>query len=78
MNKLIHNKSQFIQVGDLLFSETSKKLYMITELEKGLYSLVNLDTGNINYTNYTKEEIIQLTKELTFIKNKDCKIEIKY
>lgn len=79
MEKLIHkNKINNISRGDLLFSETSKKLYMIVELETEKYSLVNLDTGNINYINYTKEEIYNLSKELIHIKNEECKIEIKY
>ena len=51
---------------------------MIIKLEKEKYSLLNLDTGNIDYTNYSKQEIINLTKELIYIENEDCKIEIKY
>ena len=79
MNKVIHKNSlNCVFTGDLLFSETSKKLYMIIKLEKEKYSLLNLDTGNIDYSNYSKQEIINLTKELIYIENEDCKIEIKY
>ena len=78
MEKLIHNKSQGVHTGNLIYSETSKKLYMIIKLETEKYSLVNLDTGNIDYYNFTKEEMNNLIKELIYINNKDCKIEIKY
>ena len=41
---------------------------MIIKLTKETYSLVNLDTGNIDYTNYTREDIINLSKENQFLK----------
>ena len=79
MNKIICKKKiQGTFTGDLLFSETSKKLYMIIKLTKEKYSLVNLDTGNIDYTDYTREDIINLSKELIYINNDDCRIEINY
>lgn len=79
MDKIINqNKVNAIVRGDLLFSKTSKKLYMIIKLESEKYSLLNLDTGNLEYYNLIKEDIINLTNELIYIKNEDCKIEIKY
>lgn len=79
MNKIICKKKiQGTFTGDLLFSETSKNLYMIIKLTKETYSLVNLDTGNIDYTDYTREDIINLSKELIYINNDDCRIEINY
>ena len=51
---------------------------MIIKLTKEKYSLVNLDTGNIDYTDYTREDIINLSKELIYINNDDCRIEINY
>ena len=79
MEKLINkNKLNGVFRGDLLYSETSKKLYMILKLEKELYSLVNLDLGKIEYYNLTKGDVINLTNELIYIENEDCKIEIKY
>ena len=79
MQKVINQNKQISLIrGDLLFSKTSKKLYMILKPNKELYSLVNLDTGNIEYYNLTKGDVINLTNELIYIENEDCKIEIKY
>ena len=72
------NQITKVKSGDLLYSATSKKLYIISEVEYQNYDLINLTNGKCEYMALKDKDIINLTKELIYIKNKECRIEINY